>query len=105
MEIHEQGLVSVLLDLHRRIDALVLEAYGWPADLDEAAMLERLVALNAERAEEERRGLVRWLRPEFRRRGRRWAGRRCRRKWGSCRRPWWRRQRGGLGSCQIGSRR
>jgi hypothetical protein len=65
MEIHEQGLVSVLLDLHRRIDALVLEAYGWPADLDEAAMLERLVALNAERAEEERRGLVRWLRPEF----------------------------------------
>jgi hypothetical protein len=64
-EIHEQGLVSVLFDLHRRIDALVLEAYGWPADLDEAAMLERLVALNAERAKEERRGLVRWLRPEF----------------------------------------
>ncbi len=64
-EIHEQGLVSVLLDLHRRIDALVLEAYGWPADLDEAAMLKRLVALNAERAEEERQGKVRWLRPEF----------------------------------------
>lgn len=64
-EIHEQGLVSVLLDLHRRIDALVLEAYGWPADLDEAAMLERLVALNAERAAEERQGIVRWLRPEF----------------------------------------
>jgi hypothetical protein len=64
-EIHERGLVSVLLDLHRRIDALVLEAYGWPAELDEAAMLERLVALNAERAEEERQGKVRWLRPEF----------------------------------------
>ncbi len=29
------------------------------------AILERLVALNAERAAEERRGLVRWLRPEF----------------------------------------
>ena len=28
-------------------------------------MLERLVALNAERAAEEARGLVRWLRPEF----------------------------------------
>ncbi len=28
-------------------------------------ILERLVALNAERAEEERNGLVRWLRPEF----------------------------------------
>lgn len=64
-EIHEQGLVSVLLDLHRRIDLLVLEAYGWPADLDDEAMLERLVALNAERAAEERGGVVRWLRPEF----------------------------------------
>jgi hypothetical protein len=29
------------------------------------AVLERLVALNAERAAEEKRGLVRWLRPEF----------------------------------------
>ena len=28
-------------------------------------ILERLVALNHERAEEEKRGLVRWLRPEF----------------------------------------
>jgi hypothetical protein len=28
-------------------------------------ILERLMALNAERAEEERKGLVRWLRPEF----------------------------------------
>jgi hypothetical protein len=27
--------------------------------------LERLVALNHERAEEERRGLIRWLRPDF----------------------------------------
>ena len=29
------------------------------------AILERLVALNTERAAEEARGLVRWLRPEF----------------------------------------
>jgi hypothetical protein len=28
-------------------------------------LLDRLVALNAERAEEEKRGLIRWLRPEF----------------------------------------
>ncbi|MCD8486675.1 MAG: hypothetical protein LRZ84_07995 [Desertifilum sp.] len=28
-------------------------------------ILERLVALNAERAEEERNGLIRWLRPEY----------------------------------------
>ena len=87
--IHEHGLVSVLRQLHDDIDAAVLDAYGW-ADLlpllrirqgnaapagnetraeaarafDEA-ILERLVALNAERAAEEARGLIRWLRPEF----------------------------------------
>lgn len=42
-----------------------LVAYGWPRDLSDEAILERLVALNRERAEEEKRGLVRWLRPEF----------------------------------------
>jgi hypothetical protein len=31
----------------------------------EIRILERLVALNAERADEERRGIIRWLRPEF----------------------------------------
>jgi hypothetical protein len=138
--IHEQGLVSVLRQLHDELDAAVLAAYGWedlipalvatpggaasclllgprpgrgswplqrsepardagasplaptpelgsqspqgrgtgPGDgtdgvLDpaqggatvEEAILQRLVALNAERAAEERRGLIRWLRPEF----------------------------------------
>ncbi|MFH7244048.1 MAG: hypothetical protein ACHWZW_14500 [Spirulina sp.] len=32
---------------------------------DLALILERLVALNAQRAEEERNGLIRWLRPEY----------------------------------------
>ena len=63
--IHERGLMSVLLDIHRRLDAAVADAYGWPADLPAEAILERLVALNRERAEEEKRGLVRWLRPEY----------------------------------------
>lgn len=90
--IHEQGLVSVLKQLHDELDLAVLEAFGWsdlapliqvvngnaaagtsdtPATRDECkralddALLERLVALNAERAAEEKRGLVRWLRPEF----------------------------------------
>lgn len=65
--IHEQGLVSVLLDLHRRIDAAVLDAYGWPRELGDEAILERLVALNRARAREEHEGRVRWLRPEFQR--------------------------------------
>ncbi|MBP8290753.1 MAG: class I SAM-dependent DNA methyltransferase, partial [Chromatiaceae bacterium] len=109
-QIHEQGLVSVLRQLHDELDAAVLAAYGWedlaaalaatpvgaasrragpgpdtgaedPAGttlaptesgtaLDQAAaveetLLQRLVALNAERAAEERRGLIRWLRPDF----------------------------------------
>lgn len=63
--IHEQGLVSVLKQLHDDLDAAVFEAYGWPITLTDEEILERLVALNAERAAEEERGLIRWLRPEF----------------------------------------
>lgn len=63
--IHEQGLVSLLKELHDRLDVAVFDAYGWPADLSDEQIIERLVALNAERAAEEKRGLVRWLRPEF----------------------------------------
>jgi hypothetical protein len=40
------------------------ERAGVKRELDET-LLERLVALNAERAEEEKRGIVRWLRPEY----------------------------------------
>jgi hypothetical protein len=36
--------------LHRRLDAAVAAAYGWPADLPEADALARLFALNRERA-------------------------------------------------------
>ena len=35
---------------HRRLDAVVAAAYGWPADLSDEAVLERLFALNQERA-------------------------------------------------------
>jgi hypothetical protein len=85
--IHDQGLVSVLRELHDDLDRAVFAAYGWddlgerlvgrpgattpwpekPAEQAEAEeeLLVRLVALNAERAAEEARGLVRWLRPEF----------------------------------------
>jgi hypothetical protein len=79
--IHEQGLVSILRQLHDDLDAAVLAAYGWEDLLDltgfgkpvrsgsdatsDALILERLVALNAERAAEEASGRVRWLRPEY----------------------------------------
>ena len=64
-QIHEQGLVSVLKQLHDDLDAAVFEAYGWPVGLTDEEILERLVALNAERAAEEARGVIRWLRPEY----------------------------------------
>ncbi|MEQ8267886.1 MAG: class I SAM-dependent DNA methyltransferase [Parvibaculum sp.] len=63
--IHEKGLVSVLKQIHDEIDAAAFDAYGWPHDLSDEEILTRLVALNKERAEEERRGLVRWLRPDY----------------------------------------
>jgi len=63
--IHTQGLCSVLGDLHDRLDAAVAAAYGWPVDLADDDLLTRLVALNHQRAKEEAKGQVRWLRPDF----------------------------------------
>ena len=36
---------------HAKLDAAVAAAYGWPADLGDAEILERLLALNLERAD------------------------------------------------------
>lgn len=85
--IHDQGLVSILAQLHDELDATVLTAYGWedlapalvgrpggttpypdkPAEqaAAEEELLTRLVALNRQRAAEEAQGRVRWLRPAF----------------------------------------
>jgi type II restriction/modification system DNA methylase subunit YeeA len=38
-----------LIDAHRDLDRAVLDAYGWPAILDDALILERLLAVNQER--------------------------------------------------------
>jgi hypothetical protein len=35
---------------HRDLDAAVAAAYGWPADLSDEQILERLFALNQHRA-------------------------------------------------------
>jgi hypothetical protein len=60
-----QGLVLILRELHDQLDSLVAEAYGWPTALPDEEILERVVALNADRVREERGGKVGWLRPEF----------------------------------------
>ncbi|MBB4302097.1 hypothetical protein GGD81_001121 [Rhodobium orientis] len=86
-DIYEAGLVGVLKELHDDIDRAAFAAYGWDdlaeklvgkpgattpsphktADQEaaEEELLTRLVALNRERAAEEARGLVRWLRPDY----------------------------------------
>ena len=63
--IHELAACGVLRDIHDELDALVAEAYGWPWPMSDDEILERLVALHDVRVEEEKQGLVRWLRPEF----------------------------------------
>jgi hypothetical protein len=41
---------SWLAEAHRKLDAAVFAAYGWPVALTDAELLERLLALNHERA-------------------------------------------------------
>lgn len=86
-DVHQAGLISVLKDIHDSIDRAVLAAYGWEdltlslmgkpgatipstfksmeQEQAEEELLTRLVALNRERAAEEKRGMVRWLRPDY----------------------------------------
>jgi hypothetical protein len=69
-DVHDRGLVTIIRQHHDALDGLVAEAYGWGADhaagtLTDAEILTRLVALNAARAAEEARGVVRWLRPDY----------------------------------------
>lgn len=63
--IKQEGLVLILKEFHDKLDAEVFKAYGWPATLSDEEILERLVALNKERAEEEKAGNVKWLRPDY----------------------------------------
>jgi len=62
---HEGALIGLLQSLHDELDTAVAEAYGWPVDLTDQQVLERLVALNNERAAAEAQGKIRWLRQEF----------------------------------------
>jgi hypothetical protein len=85
--VHQQGLISILKELHDDLDRAVFDAYGWndlgeklvglpgattpltdkpkaQAEAEEE-LLTRLVALNHQRASEEAQGHIRWLRPEY----------------------------------------
>lgn len=64
-DLHRRSRVLILKDLHEQIDHAVMQAYGWDTTLAEDQVRKQLVELNLQRATEERRGLVRWLRPEY----------------------------------------
>jgi hypothetical protein len=64
-KVYEDGLIGVLRELHDGLDAAVAEAYGWPSDIEAEEVLSRLLDLNQQRAAEELKGKVRWLRPEY----------------------------------------
>jgi hypothetical protein len=63
--VFDDGLVLILKEIHDKLDATTADAYGWPADLSDEDILVRLVALNKQRAKEEARGHVHWLRTEY----------------------------------------
>ncbi len=85
--IYDDGLVGILRELHDELDRAVFDAYGWSDLADklvglpgattpypekseaqaeaEEELLKRLVALNHQRAAEEARGQIRWLRPDY----------------------------------------
>lgn len=63
--VRSMALVDTLRHLHDEIDRVTLAAYGWPVDLSDGAIIEKLVELNAKRAGEEKAGTTRWLRPDY----------------------------------------
>ncbi|MEK0195367.1 DNA methyltransferase, partial [Microcoleus anatoxicus] len=62
---NQKALVSTLKQIHDELDAAVFAAYAWEPTLTDDQILENLVTLNAQRAEEERNGNIRWLRPDY----------------------------------------
>lgn len=63
--INNLGLVTTLREIHDQLDAAVCAAYGWSPTLTNEGILEALVSLNRDRVLEEKKGIVRWLRPEY----------------------------------------
>lgn len=63
--VFDDAQVMIVKELHDKLDIAVAQAYSWPTELSDDEILARLVALNKERLDEEKRGLVRWLRPNY----------------------------------------
>jgi hypothetical protein len=64
-DIKARGRVLILRDLHDQIDKAAFGAYGWRTNLTDEQIIEKLITLNMVRSTEERRGFIRWLRPDY----------------------------------------
>lgn len=79
-KIHDDGLITLLKQIHDDIDTATAQSYGWDDLLKATPLADRiargdealeqeiltcLVALNHERAAEEAQGKIRWLRPKY----------------------------------------
>lgn len=64
-DIKARGHVLIVKELHERLDMEVAQAYGWPEQMDDQALLKALVDLNKERSQLERRGTYYWLRESY----------------------------------------
>lgn len=62
-DVYEQGRVGIIDHLHQRLDQLVSRAYGWPDDLTDSQIVDRLIGLNQLKAEREGQGEISFLRP------------------------------------------
>ena len=65
-----RGRGAIVNRLHEQLDQAVADAYGWGEEwrvgtLGPSEIVARLVALNRERAAEEKAGTIRWLRPDY----------------------------------------
>ena len=63
--LQRQGRILILAELHARLDALVLQAYGWAPETSGADLLARLSDLNLRRRRDEEAGRVLWLRADY----------------------------------------
>lgn len=63
--VFDQETLMTLLGLHDDLDAAVAAAYGWGPGMGAQEVLGWLLALNASRAQEEKFGLVRYLRRAY----------------------------------------
>ena len=63
--VHDMGRIGILDHLHRMIDQIMAQAYGWSVALSDAETATRLARLNQTRAIEETQGRVQFIRPAY----------------------------------------